>query len=410
MTRGDPELERDEAARQILRRAPSGLVVPPFAQVRRRVERRSSFGLVAATAAVLVLALVVGNAIGERRANLAQQTTTPSIATPAASVTAAANQAATLSPRYAIVGGSLTFARESDGARVGSIDAPLGAWAISPDGARVAYFPGPSFDELWVVDVAHLDRPQRVLSIAPRFSGGLVWSTDSKGVLFTSSSRERAPGVEGEPLQSTLEGLHIDTNRRETFAERTNLYVRPLLWVREPTIVAAVTGLGQKGPGEYMAVSGGRGTTWSLPDAARADVSMHWPVASSDGRWVAAAYRYGARTLIRAWPSEDLSRATELEVPGTEIRSTLWRPGTHDLAVDAGGVLELWQRDGAKRRVVDLGGRSLIALRWDGSAAYASDGGPIELIEIDTGRHAALPSSISVRFALVGAIASARLE
>jgi hypothetical protein len=410
VTRGDPDLERDEAARHILRRAPNGLVVPPFAQVRRRAERRSPLGLLAAMAAVLIVALVIGNVIGERRANLAQQTTTPSLSTPAASATGVQGQAATLSARYAIVSGSLTFARESDGARVGSIDSPMGVWAISPDGARLAYFPGPGFDELWVADVAHLDRAQRLLSIAPRFSGGLVWSTDGRGVLFSAQSRERVPGVEGPPIEAALEGLHLDDNRRELFAEQPNTSVRPLLWVREPRIVAAVTPFGQKGPGGYIAVSASGAKFWSLPDAAQANVIVGGPIASSDGRWVAAGYRYGARSLIRLWPSEDLSRAIELESPGTEIRLALWRPDSLEMAVETGGALELWQPGGAKRRVIDLGGRSLIAFRWDGSAVYASDGGPIEVIEIDTGRHAQLPGSISVRFALVGAISSARLE
>jgi hypothetical protein len=411
VTRGDPELERDEAARHILRRAPSGLVVPPFTQVRRRAERRSSFGLVAASAGVLIVALVVGNAIGERRANLAQQTTTPSVATPAASASGAAGQPAALSARYAVVSGSMVLTRESDGISVGSISAPQGPFAVSQDGARIAYFPGPGFDELWIADVAHLDRPQRVLSIAPRFSGGVVWSTDSKGVLFSASSRERVPGVEGEPLQSSLEGVHLDENRREPFMSQSNLSIRPLLWVREPKIVAGVTPFGQKGPGGYVAISGGAAKTWSIPDAARADVSVGRPVASSDGRWVAATYRYSTRTLIRVWPSEDLARATELEAPSGEIGSALWRPGSLDLAVDVGGSLEVWDRDGAKRRVADLGGRSLAAFRWDGSAVYAGTmGGSTEVIEIDTGRRAPLPE-IPVMGATPSSIfASARLE
>jgi hypothetical protein len=410
MTGVDPELERDEAARHILRRAPSGLVVPPFAQVHRRAERRSPLGLVAATAAVLIIALVVGNAIGERRANLAQQTTTPSVSTPAASATGA-GQPASLGSRYAIVSGSLTFARENDGARVGSIDAPI--WAISPDGLRVAYFPGPGFDELWVADVAHLDRPQRVLSIAPRFSGGVVWSTDSKGVLFSARSRERVPGVEGEPIDSMLEGLHLDENRREPFATQSAVSIRPLLWVREPRIVAAVTPAGQKGPGGYIAIAGGRASFWALPDATRVEVSVGWPVASSDGRWVASVYRYGLRgTQLRVWPSDDPTRVTDLtDVPLVrEIASARWRPGTLELIVEVGGRIEVWDREGRRRNVGDLRG-SVSAVRWDGTAVYAGTfGGASEVIEIDTGRRAPLPDIPVMGAALSSIVASARLE
>lgn len=363
--------------------------------------RRSWVALVPVAAMLLVVAIVIADP-ARLSTEVAQPTTTPLIS---------AGSAATLSARYAVVTGSMTFTRESDGVRVGSLSASPGSFAVSPDGTRIAYIPGPGFDELWIADVGNLDRPRRVLSIAPRLAGGLVWSTDGKGILFSTQSTERAPGPGGGPLDSTLDAVHLDTNRREAFLGPGNVSIRPLVWVREPRFVAAVRPFGQKGPGEYVAISAAGAKFWALPDAARAGVSVDWPIASSDGRWVAAQYRYGARGMIRVWPSEDLARATELESPGTEIKSALWRPGSLDIGVDVSGALELWQRDGVKRRVADLGGGSLIAFRWDGSAAYVGKTeGPLELIEIDTGRRVQLPASISIRFPLVGSLRSARLE
>jgi hypothetical protein len=415
VTRDDRELEEDEEARRILRRAPGQLSVPSFAEVRARAQHRSSWGLVPAAAILVILAFVMGNALGERRAGVASPTGTAA-SSPGQS---SAQPAASLSAKTAVVLASgLTFVREYDGTRLGAIDAPLGLFAVSPDGTRVAYFTGPGFDELWVADVARLERAQRVLSIAPNFAGGLVWSTDGMGLLFSSQSRDRTPGPEGEPVQSSLEGLHLDLRigdqpTREQFATQTNLSIRPLIWVREPRLVGAVTPLGQKGPGGYMVVSGDRSTFWSLPDANDAVVS--WPVASSDGRWVSSVYRSGFRaTEIRVWPSDDLARVTVLRdaALGREIAAARWRPGTLELLVEVGGSLEVWTRDGTKRRVADLRGQ-VSAVRWDGSAVYTEpDRGPAELIEIDTGRRATLPPQLTSPSSVAGTriAASVRLE
>lgn len=420
MTSDDPELELDEEARHVLRRSPRELTVPSFAEVRARSERRSSLALVPAAAILIVLAFVIGNVLGERRAGISSPTVGPSTSEAVASPSpSSAQPAATLSAKTAVVLASgLTFVRENDGTRLGAINAPSGLFAVSPDGRRVAYFAGPGFDELWLAEVAHLDRAQRVHSIAPDFAGGLVWSTDGMGLLFSSQSRERVPGPEGEPVQSSLEGLHLDPRQgdaRERFATQSNVSIRPLLWVREPKLVAAVTPAGQKGPGGYIAVSGGRGTFWTLPDAMRNDVLVGWPVASSDGRWVASVYRTALRaTEIRVWPSDDLARVTQLRDTslGREIAAARWRPGSLELLVEVGGSLEIWTRDGTTRRVADLRG-SVSAVRWDGSAVYTEpDRGPAELIEVDTGRRATLPPQLTSPSSVAGTriAASVRLE
>jgi hypothetical protein len=307
----------------------------------------------------------------------------------------------------------LSIAREADGARVGDIDVRSGVFAISPDATRVAYLVGPDA-EIWIADVPHIDRAQRLLSVAPLVATGLVWSTDGKGILFSTRTREQVPGPEGEPLQVTLEGIHLDPNRRELFWEQPQVSVHPLLWVREPKTVTAVFGAGQKGPSQYLAVSAGGARSWAITDATRPEVSVGSFLPSSNGRWAAALYHYGSRALIRVWPAEDFASAVELESPGADVRSMVWRPGGLEIAVDAGGVLELWTRDGTRRRVADLGGRFLSAFRWDGSAIYAGSlTGQAELIEVDTGRHVQLPgiiSTISSGPFGTGIVASARLE
>ncbi|MEP7335757.1 MAG: hypothetical protein ABI717_08260 [Actinomycetota bacterium] len=298
-------------------------------------------------------------------------------------------------------GGLRTFVvRESDGQVTATLSRELTPRAISPDGTRIAYFMAPAYDELWLADTADLDHPRRLLSISPRFTGGLVWSTDGNGILFTSHTRERVPGVESAPLEARLEGLHLDTDLRESFAERSEISLRPLLWAREQRVVAAVGGFGQKGPGDYLVVDRGAAKTSSLPDATRNDVTVAWPQASSDARWVSALVRYGTtRTVLRVWPSEDLGRAIDVEPAGRQIRSTLWRPGTSELAVDVDGTLEVWARDGTNRRqIADLAGNWLHAFRWDGTAIYAGrEGGRpgiVDLIEIGTGRRVPLPAAI----------------
>lgn len=78
---GDIELE--ERAGRVLSRPVRDALVPPFSEIEARLEQRTSTGLVAvALIAVVVLALVLGNALAQRRARVGEPGAVP---TPAAS-------------------------------------------------------------------------------------------------------------------------------------------------------------------------------------------------------------------------------------------------------------------------------------------------------------------------------------
>ncbi len=77
------DLELEERAGRILSRPVRDALVPPFSEIEARLEQRSSTGLVAAVLlAVVVLALVLGNALAQRRAQVGEPA---AVATPAAS-------------------------------------------------------------------------------------------------------------------------------------------------------------------------------------------------------------------------------------------------------------------------------------------------------------------------------------
>jgi hypothetical protein len=424
--RGDAGNDRDLAVR--LRSAIDELPAagsPARLIVRRPSRPRSSklrlVGAAGITAVALVLTLVAGVAIGERRAATVPQ-----------------QVGLTAGDRYGIVvlGPGGPFVRtEADPTPLATLYAepshrgelPLGVTAaVSPDGHRVAYWiwaaspPGLgslSLERLALYD-SRTGATQELLRLSTEAGSGVVWSTDGTGLLLAVGSHDQ--GYPDGPTSATLRTFDLATGTTRDVGPvlrsattvapsgitsgTTDMSLRPLLWDRVRDRIVAMESVGNANYATgILVVDHGSSRSYALEGQFFSTIAL-----SSNGTMLA-----GARTkdfALVAWPVDDYGARQEL-VPGTgeRILSFAWRPRSdqlflvHDNALmkaPAGSNwvrLEVWRPGIAPARVVDPSGGPIV-FRLDGSAYFIRRGSDqsasTELIETDSGRElASLPSA-----------------
>lgn len=414
-----------------LREAIDALPTPTRPIVLRRSVPRSGVpvplrvaGMVGATAVALVAALVLGTAIGERRAALASPR-------PTAGVTG---------DRYGLIvqSGGPVVRSEDDPTPIARLyeepvhrgGSELGVLsAVSPDGHRVAYWiwgaSPPGLGSLALTKLALYDASsgttRELLTLSNEAGSGVVWSTDGTGLLIGVGSA--VSGYDDGPKLARLRTIDLASGKTEDLAPtvgsiassggpfnpnpeaspRTpappgNVAFGPLLWDRAAERVVAVVAVGNTNYATgVMVIERGAARSYGL-DGQFLTGSI---ALSPDGKTLA-----GARTrdfALVAWLVDDYATRREV-VPATgeRILSLWWRPRSdqlyfvHDNALTSDATkwsrLEVWRPWVDSARVVDpspdVGG---VLFRFDGSAyllsrVRSSATLSYELVESDSGR------------------------
>lgn len=396
------DVTRDDDVARVLRRVPRDTATPPYSMVEARLGRRAPLPLaLAAGAAAVLLAAVVGNALGEWRDGtpLASPSPTPetspaATATPVAeaspTATALASPTATATPtpgpvlsdRFGFVwlrdfnGPGVEVMTETGQRR---FELPTGSYsfsecscAVSPDGRRIAYWTSyaqPGETELRIVDVA---RPTQTTTLyrapADERVSGAVWSSDGTGILFSTEGINPPGSPPGGPPDSALLVIEARGGDPRVLVETNSgapIYI-PLGWDRAAGIAAA----GETGEGGTMF---GYLTVRTDGDPAPRETRltegpfMLSVAASSDQRFVMGSFPGTQGLEARWWKLGDISSMSS--VPNVDF--ALWRPGTPQIAWIDGNTLRLLDVESGATAV---GGTfpepvdRLTAFRQDGSA------------------------------------------
>jgi hypothetical protein len=419
--RQPPTDHQEDALGRDLRAAIDSLPTFTLPMPLRGTARRSVAGsvlrtttMLAGSALVIILALVVGETIGERRTAL---TSTPPTDT-----------------AYGLIvqsGGPGVVREDNPTAPLAQLYqepshrglSELGVvHAISPDGTRVAYWiwgPSPaglgslSLTRLALYDAA-AGTTREVLSLPNGAGGGVVWSTDGTGLLVSVLARGVPPCPQPEDDRRTCAGatpgpsgaqlaqlrtIDLATGTvtsvgpmfgaqpasggpfgatpRPTPAPDGQIGMKPLLWDRaRDLIVAAVAAPNPNYASSIIAIDRGRESDELLAEGLFLTSTL---AVSPDGKSIA-----GARTrdfALVAWPIGDYAKRNEI-VPATgeRILSLWWRPKTdelyflHDNALattDPAAMwshLEVWRPGAGAARVVDATAGPGLLFRFDGSA------------------------------------------
>jgi hypothetical protein len=345
---------------------------------------------------VIVIALVFGQTVGDRRSVLASAPPSDN--------------------GYGLIvqGGGPSVVREDDPtARLaqlyeepvhrGGFDLGI-VHATSPDGTRVAYWIwGPSPAGLGSLSLTRLalyeasaGTIREVLSLPNEGGGGVVWSTDGGGLLISVlASRGGESGAQLAQLRTVDLATGTVTSVGPTFgaqpasggpfaaspqptpAPGAQIGMKPLFWDRVGDRIVAVVAAPNPNYASSILVFDHGVLTTTYPLEGQFLTSTL--AVSPDGRTIA-----GARTrdfALVAWPIADYARRDEI-VPaaGERILSLWWRPKTdqlyffHDnsLATTAPSGswsrLEVWRPGAASPRVVDANAGVGLLFRFDGSA------------------------------------------
>ncbi|HEV8654270.1 MAG TPA: hypothetical protein VGR85_01995 [Candidatus Limnocylindria bacterium] len=357
------------------------------------------------SAMTLVAALVLGAAIGERRAALSSIPPSP----------------ARTADRYGIIvaSGGPVVRREDDATQIARLyDEPIHRGGselgvlhgVSPDGRRVAYWiwgaSPPGLGSLTLTKLALFDAnsgtTRELLSLPDAAGSGVVWSTDGSGLLVGVGWNSGAASANG-PNLARLRTIDLATGKADDVGPAIdsgasgNATLRPLLWDRAADRIVALAAAGNANYAtSIVVIDHGNAQSYVL-DGHFLNYSIG---ISSDGKTLA-----GARTrdfALVAWPVADYAARTEIvPKPGERILSLWWRPRSdqlyfaHDNGLTADPAqwsrLEVWRPGVDSPRVVDPSPSVMgILFRFDGSAyfaSYATAFNSLELVETDSGRH-----------------------
>jgi hypothetical protein len=263
---------------------------------------------------------------------------------------------------------------ESSNARLASFEAQT--FAMSPDGRLIAFWKPGVRAELRVTGGATEQTLVTLAAAADQRGGGVVWSSDGAGLLYSTESGNFGVGGDGTN-SATLNVYEFAPNGRHgtTIDTQTNtgwLY-RPIAWDRSVNLAAA----GLTGEGGQLAfyvtvrinpdnsLNAQRVDTRHLQDLN--GMAMGSIRASSDAKLVLGVE--GESGTVKWWPLVDIA-ATKSQ-PGAGKRGALWRPGTHDVGFINGERFVLYNADEG-REFGGLGGVPTNAFvrtfRADGSA------------------------------------------
>jgi hypothetical protein len=401
------DLDREEAVGRLLRRPAQGVHIPPFAAVQARLTRRTSFPvIVLATTAALVVALVVGGLLAERRSRVAEPEATPPLTSASPAVTGPASTPATatiLNDRFGFVWSSQAG---TSGVNIqpetgqGGFALPTQPYrfsgcscAVSPDGTRVAYWAGstPGTIELRIVDVA---RPGLGTAIykapADRRWTALAWSSDGSGILFSLEDWGSPGAPVGGPSGTSLLVIEATGGAARTLATGDGAYV-PLGWDRATGVAAA----GLSGEGGYMTgyiIARTNGDPAPQRTGMPGQILMGSVRVSADQRFVLGVFSDQGTTL-RWWKLADPGVMVKASPIAQNIQPT-WRPLSTQIGWVESGTLQFLD---VERGLTSTGGTlppgdySTVAFRVDGSAV-AVVGTSYVLLDISSGRSVALAS------------------
>jgi hypothetical protein len=303
-----------------------------------------------AVAAIAVIAIVIVVALMPRPDTVVVASPSPTLSikpsatatgttAPTASTAASASPAATASGSiyndafgFLVTGGDgpphAVIYKEGSDAQLGTIGTQ--AFAVSPDGTRVAYFTlfasGP---ELHVLTVGANAEQSLVTLGAGQRAGGVAWSSDGTALLY--STETGSFGIGGGTNSATLNIWELAGNGRhgttiDTQANTGWLY-RPIAWDRSANLAAAqLTGEGGY-MGMYETVRINADNSFNVSRADARSTTMSSIRASSDAKYVLGVG--GPAGDIAWWPIDNFGAAKSQT--GAGKRGAQWRPGTHEI-------------------------------------------------------------------------------
>ena len=315
----------------------------------------------AAVVAVLAIVIVIGlqqRDTGVAVASPSASATPRGTATAAANATTAVSFAPTASPGSSAVynddfgfvvtdvGAGSTIRSESGAPRQGLSFSSQG-FAISPDGKNIAYWTlgtsaGPQQLRTFTT-LGNATEQTWVTLTAGQRGGGIAWSSDGAGVLY--STETGSFGIGGGTNSATLDVYEFAVGgRRGTIDTQTNtgwLY-RPIAWDRSVNLAAAgLTGEGA-GMAFYVTVRINPDNSFNAQrvDTRSNGMQMNTIRASSDAKLVLGV-DFGSGE-IRFWPLADFSAR---KTSGNGKTGALWQPGTHKIGFLSADSFFLFQAD-----------------------------------------------------------------
>jgi hypothetical protein len=404
-----PAADDDEGeVRKLLSEAERSVVVPDFAEIRRRQTRRSRGTIVIASVLVVVVSVALGTGLCDVRETAsgvaASASPTLTIVAGYASPTAQPTIAAPLSSSYGvIVDDTAPYLRsETDPKHLGALSGGPFNGAVSPDGRKIAYwgYSNGAPRVLSVLDPASRAQAQVLMTLpdaeaaSTAVGGGVIWSTDGTGLLIAVNSRAfvQQPVVDAPYLYVALRQVDLAGGSSREIARKERAFpFFPIAWDRTRGVSAAV----EWGPGGYatgyVALSED-GTTQSADLAGRTLPNL--VRAAPDASLVLSLDFESSSAVVSVWPlTAPTQRVTLRPEAGERVVAAIWRTSSEIVVsigrtADAGNAerLELWALDG-RRQVVLRAPHRLDAVRPDGTAAITSAG----VVDLTTGALAKMP-------------------
>lgn len=266
------------------------------------------------------------------------------------------------------------------------------AWAVSPDGKRIALVKRMPSGVEQIVTFTTAD-PNDITTLVDltnsgEVAGAIVWAGDgSPSLLFEVEKQSRGPGGGDNLLReySALRVLDVTSKSVREIArvsgQNTNLW--PVAWLPARDLGAALE-VRYLGPvTSYVLVHAGKSERTPLVTG-RSVTSIS---ASRDGTRVLQS----DPTLLRWWPVDQPADVHDLSRPGDSLGHAEFRPGFDEVGVDVGRNFEIWSLTG-QRRVVGTSFQGFRFWRVDGSAAIvSSDQSGVFVMDPATGTLMPLP-------------------
>jgi len=368
------------------------------------IAMRASRGLLAAgaVAAVLAVALIVGDQLNQRQQGVAAPSASPTASPSASSVpvgvpspttspcvgpcgpTGATQSAPTSTGIYDDDFGFLVAAgdvpaesvrQESGGASLGTITSVM--TAVSPDGKQVAFFvPEINAAKLRVAPASDPNKAQTVATLGVGQQGtGVVWSNDGSGLLYAVGV-QKADGTMQSGQVHTFDMRGTTTPDRVIYDEgQAGFVLQPIAWDRAANIAA----FGETGDGGFMGSYDAANLTGTEAVVTRSKVPVRITMgsvkASSDAKFV-VAQDLDANGFTY-WPLQTMSGAGHHPAESKYgANGFAWRPGTHEIGF-IGPSNQFWVCDVDKDNSLGCGhtlfsgvpdGANVRFFRADGSA------------------------------------------
>jgi hypothetical protein len=232
------------------------------------------------------------------------------------------------------VGTIAAIRKESSDARIAVTPINAESLAVSPDGKRIAYWRLGVPAELRVLTTVGGTEESIVTLPADQRGGGVAWSSDGVGVLYSTETGSFGAG--GAAGAATLNVYEFAANGRHgtTVDTQTNTgwRYRPVAWDRSANLASA--GLTGDGAGMSFYVTVDTDPT-KAPSRQQVDTRSGTGVgmamgsirSSSDAKFVLGVD--AASGDIKWWPLGNY--AANKSQPGAGKRGAIWRPGTHEI-------------------------------------------------------------------------------